>query len=460
MVDRSSSSLDLRGPRPAWPLVVVGAGAAGLTAALFAGRAGVATLALETRPRPGAKIRVSGGGRCNVLPVSSTPDDFETSGSRPALRNLLGTWPLAEIREFFESDLGIALVDEPGGKVFPRSGSAREVVDALLRTVRSAGVRVAGDARVVTLEVTPAAAAGEGGFRLGLEDGRRLRARRVVLATGGRSLPKTGSDGGGLRLASALGHRVVPTRPALVPLIDPTGSWAGLSGLTVPAELTVRRGDRVVDERRGSFLFTHRGYSGPVVLDVSRHFTGEDAGDTVLTARWGDGTVADWDRALRESGGGTVASRLRGGLPRRLVDRLLERAAVDGTKRAAELGREDRRRLGKWLEAAPLVVGGHEGWNKAEVTAGGVPLAEVRGRDLESRIVPGLHLAGEILDVTGRLGGFNFQWAWVTGRRAGEGAAAALRRAAAAAILRDEEASGGGRPSPDSPTDSSRPDGP
>ena len=267
-------------------VVVIGAGAAGLTAAIFAARAGADVVVLETRPKPGAKIRISGGGRCNVLPSVASPEDFFTSGSPVAIRNVLGSWPLAEVRAFFEGDLGVALVDEAGGKVFPATGRSRDIVDAILRAATEAGVRVEAGARVAELEAGPP-------WSLRLERGDSLSADRVILATGGRSLPRTGSDGAGVRFAEALGHRPVPPRPALVPLLDSSGAWTDLAGLSVPVTLTVREGREgrdgrharegsgavegaLLDERSGSLLFTHGGFSGPVILDVSRHFTRPD----------------------------------------------------------------------------------------------------------------------------------------------------------------------------------------
>jgi len=407
-----------------WPLVIVGAGAAGLTAAIFAGRRGVAPLVLETRERPGAKIRVSGGGRCNVLPARAGPDDFHTEGSRNALRNLLASWPLAEVTAFFERELGIALKVEEGGKVFPASDDPREIVTALLAEAGRAGARLAAGVRVEELRrLEPQDGPAGSRFELFTACGQRLRSPRVILATGGLSLPKTGSDGAGLRVSAALGHHLRPTYPALVPLIAADPSWGELAGLAVRAELSVERGGKVVGQQIGDLLFTHRGFSGPVALDVSWQLTAPFAAGSRLRARWLGHSEPDWDAWLRQGGPRSISSALREELPRRLAARLLALAGVDGDRRLAQLTREERRRLVEALAACPLEVSGNEGYRVAEVTGGGVPLEEVATRTLESRLVRGLHFAGEILDVTGRIGGFNFLWAWVSGRRAGEGAA-------------------------------------
>jgi predicted Rossmann fold flavoprotein len=406
----------------AWPIVIVGAGAAGLLAGIFAGRAGRPALLLESRPRPGAKIRVSGGGRCNVLPSEMELDDFHTEGSRNALKNVLASWPLRECRAFFEQELGVRLVVEPTGKVFPASSDAKEVLHALFAELERAGGTIAGGARVEAL--TLAADAGDGArFELRLAGGRTLRARSVIVATGGLSLPKTGSDGFGYKLAHDLGHNVLRRYPALVPLLTTERRWNELAGVSLVAKLSAMHGDRLLGARTGDFLFTHEGFSGPVVLDQSRYFTGPDSEGVHFTAGWlGLGREA-WDERLRAGGSRSVMLLLREHLPRRLAGVLVHFAAVDPERKLSELTREERKRLVHLLGECPLSVSGHAGYAVAEVTGGGLALDEVRAKTLESRRVPGLYFCGEVLDVTGRIGGFNFLWAWVSGRKAGTAAA-------------------------------------
>jgi predicted Rossmann fold flavoprotein len=404
-----------------WPVVVVGAGAAGLLAALFAARAGARVLVLETRPRPGAKIRVSGGGRCNVLPVATTLDDFHTSGSRHALRNVLFSWPLADVREFFERDLGVPLKAEPTGKLFPVSERPLDIVEALLAACARAGAVLVCGARVTSL-----ARSADTSFDLRTEGGDAYSCQRLVLATGGLSLPKSGSDGGGLALARALGCAAAPTYPALVPLTTSEPRWTALAGVSLPVQLQARRGDRAVETREREFLFTHRGFSGPVVLDMSRHVTAPESGGVRLVARWGGAAAPDWDVALRPAGKRLVATLLREHFPDRLADTFLDVAEVPRDRRESDLTRDERRRLATILGAYDLPIRGDEGYATAEVTAGGVALTEVSPRTLESRTVPHLYFCGEMLDVVGRIGGHNFLWAWVSGRRAGVSAAASL----------------------------------
>jgi hypothetical protein len=417
-----------------WPVIVVGAGAAGLTAAIFAGRhlagRGERVLLLETRAKPGAKIRVSGGGRCNVLPSRYELDDFHTAGSVKAMRNVLFSWPLAEVRGFFEEDLGVPLKVEPTGKVFPVSERPQEVVEALLRECARAGVELRAPFRVVAARRVSTLAAADGsegaagaGFELESERGDRASGRRVVLATGGLSLPKSGSDGGGLEIARALGHLVEPTYPALVPLLSGDLRWRELAGVGVRVRLRATEGDRVLEERAGDFLFTHRGFSGPVVLDLSRHLTAPGGAGRQLEVAWGALGEGEWDARLRRGGKESVLAVLRGALPRRLAEAITRLAGVPAERALAELPREERARLVGVLDHYRLPVAGDEGYATAEVTGGGIALGELHLKTLESRKVPGLHFCGEMVDVTGRIGGYNFLWAWVSGRRAGEGAA-------------------------------------
>jgi predicted Rossmann fold flavoprotein len=268
----------------------------------------------------------------------------------------------------------------------------------------------------------------------------RWRAKRVILATGGRSVPKTGSDGSGFALARALGHTVTELLPALVPLVVESGHWiTSLSGTSVEAELSVKSATgRVLERERGSMLFTHFGLSGPVVLDVSRHWLAAQRAAAAASAAASGGpptlhanllpgeTFESLEAELLASS--SVAGALRRRLPDRLVTTLLkESGAVTGETPASapvsRLTKEARRAIVRNVVDLPLPVIRDRGFDYAEVTAGGVPLAEVDLRTMASRLCPGLYLCGEILDVDGRIGGYNFQWAWASGRLAGGSAA-------------------------------------
>ncbi len=414
-------------------IAVVGAGAAGLMAAIHA--AGVDTagrgrdrerphvVALDGARKIGAKILIAGGGRCNVTNENVEPADFSGS-SQHSIRKILGRLDVDHTVRFFEK-IGVNLKSEPGGKLFPTTDRAATVLNALLEAASGAGVALHYPRPVTAIE------RGEAGYRV-VGDWGVIEARRVILSAGGRSLPSTGSDGSGFGLARSLGHSLTEdVFPALVPLKLPDGHpLRSLSGVSKQVRLEVRSatGARIA-QTRGALLCTHFGVSGPAVLDISRHWweARRDDPGVSLICDWLPAIEADaLDSLLREHGPGSVAGRLRGRLPARLLETLCAQADVDSGWAAAELSRASRRGLVTTLEASVLPVEDVRGWNFAEVTAGGVPLAELDPRTLESRVSPGLHFCGEICDVDGRIGGFNFQWAWSSGYVAGRSAAASL----------------------------------
>ena len=436
-------------------VAVVGAGAAGIFAALAArgaldARGGFRpppggaprVLLLDTKERVGRKIRISGGGRCNATNAAVTDRDFDTDA--PAVvRGVLAGFPVGAVRAFFRQR-GVALAEEPIGKLFPREGKADAVLAALLGALEEAGVETAFGAEV--REVVPAARGWSVGGR---------PARRVVVATGGRSVPSTGSTGFGYGLAASLGHSVVPPVPALAALRG--GTPARLAGVTVPAILTVADLDgRVLRRSAGSLLFTHAGVSGPAALDASVAVARALADGRPFAVRadlwtpadpagpWGpwlglpkppgsclaDAPAAAEPAAVerhlldetRRDPRRTLGAVLAERLPRRLVEALVRAPATV----LGRLVKEDRRAAAEAVAALDLRVTGTDGFDRAEVTAGGVPLRELHRVSLESRRAPGLHFCGEVCHATGRLGGFNFQWAWSSGFAAGRGAAASL----------------------------------
>jgi len=404
------------------PIIVVGAGAAGLMAAIFAAStARLPVVLLERTEDGGRKILISGGGRCNILPSRIEPGEYVTASSPNTLRKLLLDWPLTEQRRFFEEELEIPLrLETETGKLFPASNRARDVRDGLVRRARDGGVELRFGAAVSDL--VPPTDPGTP-WTVVLEGGEHVPARRVILAAGGLSVPATGSDGQGLRILGRLGHTVNSLYPALTPLLASPAVHAGLAGVSLEVTMS-SPGGRERREARGGFLFTHRGYSGPAVLDLSHLATRARMQGLTreFLVQWSHESPDDWDARLREEPALRVRTVLRRELPARLADRLLEEARVNPETPLAQLRREDRLRLTALLGAYPLPWSGDEGYRKAEVTGGGVDLSELHPRSLESRIHPGLHLCGELLDAFGPIGGYNFAWAWATGRRAGLGA--------------------------------------
>jgi len=364
-------------------IAVIGAGAAGSMAAIFAASAGADTVLLERTRDGGRKILISGGGRCNILPSRVDETRFVTDSSPHTLRNILRTWPLAEQIAFFEHELGLRLVEElETAKLFPASNRARDVRDGLLALAARRGARLLMETRVTGF--SPAGA----GWRVEREGAAPLEADAVVVATGGLSVPNTGSDGRGLALLAALGHTVHPTYAALTPLTAEPAPFGALAGVSLPVTITAHD---------------------------------EDDGAARVRVRWTALEAADWEEALRPEGTRTVAGALRRELPVRLADALAEAAGVPGARPLAQLRKAERQRLIETLVQGELAWTGDEGYRKAEVTGGGVSLAEIDPRTMESRRRPGLFICGEVLDAFGPIGGYNFLWAWATGRAAGLG---------------------------------------
>ncbi len=404
-------------------IVVVGGGAAGLMASIWAGRAGRRVVVLDGARVLGAKILVSGGGRCNV--THDHIDERAYAGSTPAaIRRVLRRFDVPRTIEYF-SELGVTLKREETGKLFPVTDQSRTVLEALLAATRDAGVELRHPARVHALDP-----AGGDGYRVRTDHG-DLVARRVILASGGRSLPRSGSDGAGIEMARALGHGVTPQLvPALVGLTVHEGCFVrGLSGLAVEARIEVRAGSgKRLHALTGATLCTHFGLSGPAPMDISRHWqlaVLDDPGATLSVSWLPEETPESLDAALRELGASSPQRFLSQHLPARLARALCEFAGVDPQTSGHTLRREERRALVRAVLDTHIPVTGTRGWNNAEATAGGVPLAEVHLDTMESRVAPGLYLCGEMLDVDGRIGGYNFQWAWSSGYVAGCGAASA-----------------------------------
>jgi predicted Rossmann fold flavoprotein len=402
-------------------VAIVGAGAAGLATAIFTRRLNrsLSVILLDGARAPGAKILVSGGSRCNVTNATVTERDFW--GGKPSIiRRVLRAFPVAETIAFFR-EIGVGLHEEAGGKLFPDSNRARDVLDALLRECAAVGAQLAPGHRVLAVE--PCAA----GFRIVTNRG-PIQASVVVLATGGQSLPKSGSDGAGFAIARQLGHTIVPTTPALAPLLlDATDQLHGaVSGTSQDVELAVWIDGAVAVRLRGSLLWTHFGISGPVALNASRHWLRAqlEGRPVALTANFRlgagfDEVDADWQRRAAANPRAKVQTTLASMLPASVAVQVLRQLGLDGTVSLAHFGRDDRRRLSRGLVEFPLPVTGSRGYVQAEATAGGIVLSEIDPATMASRVCPGLFSVGEILDVDGRIGGFNFQWAWASGFVAG-----------------------------------------
>jgi hypothetical protein len=409
-------------------VIVVGGGAAGLMAAGQAAEGGARTMLLEKMNRPGRKLRITGKGRCNLTNIAPLPEfvaHFRPNGR--FLRHAFHRFFSPDLLAFFE-ELNVGTVTERGGRVFPVSDQARDVVGALLRWIKERGVTLRTGLAVEKLLL-------EGQRVVGVQDiaGQTYRADAVILATGGASYPGTGSTGDGYRLAEAIGHTIVPIRPALVPLEtagDTTLRLQGLSLRNVAVRVWVDGKKRL--EAFGEMLFTHFGVSGPIILSLS--------GEVVDALGRGESVTLSIDlkpalderkldaRLLRDldaHGKRQFRTLLKELLPSKLIPVCLFLTGISPHKMGHQITAQERKRLRRWLKDFRLDVTGHRPLREAIITAGGVATREVDPRTMASRLVPagGLFFAGELLDIDADTGGYNLQAAFSTGWVAGRAAA-------------------------------------
>lgn len=410
--------------RTDWEVVVVGAGAAGLLAAARAAERGKRTLLLEKNRKVGVKILMSGGTRCNLTHATNAQGIVAAYGKQGRfLHSALAALGPSDLVEMFHAE-GVPTKVESTGKIFPVSDRALDVQQALLRRLHRSGCVLALGEPLLDLRV------GEHGFQL-TTDARQFASEKVIVTTGGKSYPGCGTAGDAYAWAQLLGHNLVPPRPALVPLTT-TASWVPpLSGITIPdvvvkvVDLTLPPKKATLAQARGSFLFTHFGLSGPAILDVSRAVTArEDLRNLALVCDFlPDDSAESLDQLLlhaqQSEGKKQLVSVLPEQLPRRLREAALSLAGISPDRKAAELPKAVRQQIVANIKECRIGVHGTLGFKKAEVTAGGVPLNEVNSKDMQSKIVPNLYWAGEVLDLDGPIGGYNFQAAFSTGWLAG-----------------------------------------
>jgi predicted Rossmann fold flavoprotein len=420
-----------------WDVVVIGAGAAGLLAATRAAERGLRTLLLEKNSKPGVKILMSGGTRCNITHDTDAAGIMQAFG-RPGrfLRDALAALSPRDVVQLFH-DEGVATKVESTGKIFPLSDRALDVQQALLSRLHRAGATLRLKSPVDKFEATSP------GFMLH-SAGESIQTRQLIVSTGGQSYPGCGTTGDGYHWLAELGHTIVTPRPSLVPITTSSEWLKELSGVTL-TDVTVRVVDRQawetrtdpaervafarkksLAERRGSMLLAHFGVTGPAVLDVSREVTAQPSPHRVLLTAdlVPDHTLDQLDEEIRVAcqshGSRSIARLLPPTIPHRMTEQLLLSIGLIPEQRAAELSRDLRRRLAATLKGIEIPVTGTRGFAKAEVTAGGVRLDEVDPKSMQSRLHPGLFIVGEILDLDGWIGGYNFQSAFSTAWLAAE----------------------------------------
>jgi predicted Rossmann fold flavoprotein len=401
--------------------VVVGAGAAGLFCAGLAGQAGLRVLLVDHASRLAEKIRISGGGRCNFTNREAGPANFLSEN--PAFcRSALARYTPQDFIKLVQRHR-IAFHEKHKGQLFC-DDSSEQIIQMLLKECEAGGVTRWQPCTVADVRPLP-----DGGFELDTNQG-PVRAPRVVVATGGLPVPKIGASDWGLRLAKRLDHAIVEPRPALVPLTFDPDAWApfaALAGLSLPVEVSCGSGKqrmRFLED----LLFTHRGLSGPAILQISSYRTTGQALQINLAPELRlEQDLVEAKATSKRQLGNELAARL----PLRLATAWLERSGLDASRQLAECKDADLQRLGRSVHEWQLMPSGDEGWRKAEVMRGGVSTRDLSSQTLESKRVPGLYFIGEVVDVTGWLGGYNFQWAWASAA-ACAGAMAAAASAASA----------------------------
>ena len=404
-------------------VLVVGGGAAGMMAALTAAEAGAAVTLIERNEKTGKKVYITGKGRCN-LTNDCDRDTFlrEVPRNPRFLFSALEAFSPQDMMALMESS-GCPVIVQRGRRVFPASEHASDVIRALTRRMDAAGVRVMLHTRCASLWLE------DGALRGAVTgDGRKLAADAVILATGGLSYPATGSDGDGYRLARQAGHTVLPASGVLN-AVETEDAWCGeLMGLSLRnVTLTLREGKKVRYSELGEMLFTHFGISGPLVLEMSCHLP-EDISKAAVTLDLKPGLTPEQvdARLVREFAANPrrqIGHVMEGLLPARLAERFPALSGVDGAKTASQISHAERQALAGTLKALPIRLKRLRPVDEAVVTRGGVSVKEVQPATMESRLLPGLYFAGELLDVDAHTGGYNLQIAWSTGRAAGLAAA-------------------------------------
>ena len=410
-------------------VLIIGAGPAGMMAAVSAAEAGASVTLLERNPFPGKKLRITGKGRCNVTNNCSPREVVEAVTANPKfLYGAVSRFTPSDTIAFFEN-AGVPLKTERGRRVFPVSDKAADIQAAMVKKVRGSGVRLLCDTRVTGLE-PPTEPGGTWTVLADWKGGeQRFFADRVILATGGVSYPLTGSDGGGHKMLESLGVGVTELRPSLVP-IETKENFAPLSGLTLKnVVLTAKLGDSVVFSELGEMLFAHFGVTGPLVLSASANMQKRPVGEYRLSVDLKPGlTPEELDRRIRSDfekyAARDFVNALTDLLPKALIPYVVKQSGIDPRKKTASVTKEEREALASVLSGFRIVPKAFRPIEEAIVTAGGVDTKEIDPKTMEVRRFPGLYVAGELLDVNAYTGGYNLQIAFSTGRAAGIAAAA------------------------------------
>lgn len=396
--------------------IVIGGGAAGLIAAISAARSKYKVLVIERNESVGRKILITGNERCNLTNTNTAPNKYFGENTK-CLHNIFNRFSYNDTIKFFE-ELGVHLKTEKDGRVYPITDNAATILDTLVNETKRLKIKINLNERVLNL--TPI----ESGWKT-ITNKNSYWSKSVILATGGRSYPQLGSTGDGFDIAQKLGHRIIEPRPALVPL-ELEGNWfKELQGVKVNVQITLKVQGKTITRQTGEMLFTHFGISGPVVLDLSRLIIEYLCKpDSIVSVNFLPGYNSNelsqylnsvWLNQPRK----TLVNSLTSLLPKKLVSVLLYEMKIEDTKKVNQLTKKDKQLLTERLSNCQLEVKSPRSFDESMVTAGGVSMNEINIRTMESLKAKGLYLAGEVLDIDGKSGGYNLQFAWSTGYLAG-----------------------------------------
>ncbi|MFH1699619.1 MAG: NAD(P)/FAD-dependent oxidoreductase [Candidatus Zixiibacteriota bacterium] len=407
-------------------IIIIGAGASGLLAAGTAAGAGVQVVVLEKMHRPGRKLRITGKGRCNLTNIAGIPEFISHFGKN-------GKFLHQAFARFFSdnlitllTELGVDVQTERGGRVFPAGNDARQIVDALTEWAESQGATIKRKYPVNKITI-------KDNHVIGISGNDELPADAIIVATGGKSYPLTGSTGDGYKFARTAGHTIVPLRPALVPIETCGNTAARLQGLSLKnISVSVFIEGKKKHSKFGEMIFTHYGVSGPIILSLSKHIVDALRDKKAVELSIDLKPALDEKkldnrllRDIKEGGKKKYQNMLKGLLPSKLIPVFCELTNIEHDKTTQQITAEERKRIKSHLKDFRLEVSGHKSYDEAIVTAGGISLKEINPRTMESKIIKGLYFCGEILDLDGETGGYNLQAAFSTGYLAGISAASA-----------------------------------
>jgi len=403
-------------------IIIIGGGAAGMTAAIFASRNGAEVIILEQLPKVGRKILATGNGRCNLTNMDLDVSKYHGNNKKFAY-GALARFGYEDTIEFFE-DLGLNFVKE-GSRIYPASLQASSVLDVLRYEMNRLGVEEVCDARVVGI------IKGESGFSIKLKGDNKIYGDKVIVATGGKANPGLGSNGSGYDLVKPFGHKIINPFPAIVQMRLEADYLKSIAGVKVNANASIELDGKVLTEEYGEILFTNYGVSGPPVLQLSRN-----AGEAVLKGKKPIFNIDLFPGNNEEELLELLKKRCNlrpekpldfsfvGLINKRLINVLLREAKITNIKKpCSKVTDEELDRISNIIKKWPFKITGTNSWSEAVVTAGGVDVRDIDSKTMESRLVPGLYFAGEIMDIDGDCGGYNLQWAWSTGHLAGVNAA-------------------------------------